>query len=164
MNSKRHHRFGGKARSVFAAILEHVVADESRLAATMRDFTWRVRGSPMQSMNRLFAEQGRQIDRWLAELAAKARAVGIAFSAKDRGESADAQELAERNGVRDRIGQLLALHERLAEQLGSDLAVLEDDGADREAAGLLEGLRDFHETAAWMLRVLLESPEPALAR
>lgn len=142
---------GARARDCVGVVLKHVLADESRLAAATRDYVWRVRGSPLQSLKRLFAEQGRQVDRWVSELAAHARSLGIAMGAVRDATSPD--RCGEQGSPAVMIGELLALHEDMVTKLRTDVAVLEED--ESEEASFLEGLLEFHETTAWMLRLVL---------
>ena len=133
-----------KARELLRTILQHVVAEESQLAATTRRYGWRVRGSAMLSLQRLFAEQGRQIDRWMHELGAQARAVGVAFGggleADDAGAAMNAAAEPLRGG-RLAIGELLALHENIACRLREDVDDLQARESDvTSAASVLNRL------------------------
>jgi starvation-inducible DNA-binding protein len=150
---------GAKARDCVGAVLKHVLTDESRLAAATRDYVWRVRGSPLRSLNRLFAEQGRQIDRWVGEVAMHARAFGVALTGGRTAEPVPASQPAV--GVASpqaMIGELLALHEAMATRLRNDMVALEEAEQESEAAVFLGGLLEFHETTAWMLRMVLTTP------
>jgi starvation-inducible DNA-binding protein len=149
---------GAKARDCVGAVLKHVLTDESRLAAATRDYVWRVRGSPLRSLNRLFAEQGRQIDRWVGEIAVHARAFGVALSGGRAVESMPAQPDANVTSPQGMIGELLGLHEDMAARLRNDLVALDEAEQESEAAAFLGGLLEFHETTAWMLRMVLTAP------
>jgi DNA-binding ferritin-like protein len=128
------------------------------LAATAHAFEWRVRGSPLQSIKRLFAEQSRQIDRWLGDVSQCAERVGVAAAAV-----AEAERAIERidSGTAPRIAaaELLDRHEALAAELRAAVKVLAERDPNNDAIPVLDGLLDFHETSAWMLRLLLETPE-----
>lgn len=154
-------RLTDKARRTLAAVFEHVLAEESHLASTTHRYVWRVRGSPVQSLKRLFAEQGRQIDRWVGELVNQARRAGIApRSAPEQVDvdvPLDSPSEVPPPAEGAMIGELLVLHEHMASQLRTDVAVLEERDSDPGAARLLTGLLEFHETTAWMLRLLLET-------
>ena len=146
-----------KARFSLRTILENVFVQESRLAATTQGYAWRVRGSPLKSIRRLFAEQGRQVDRWVGEINKVVRAFGI---------STKADSIIEANGgdtaaPRDAVQELLARHEAIIAELRGAVEVLNERDPHGDAAALLGGLLEFHETSAWMLRLLLESPERA---
>jgi len=147
----------GKPRTTVGAILQMVLAHESGLAATAHDFEWRVRGSPLQSIKRLFAEQSRQIDRWLGDVARCAQGAGIAAgqaAAAPAGDSVDS-EAAPRAAAKE----LLRRHEALAGELRHAVDVVRHRESHTDAGELLTGLLHFHETSAWMLRLLLEAPE-----
>lgn len=146
-------------------MLEQVVADESQLAAATRSYVWRVRNSPVRSLVRLLAEQGRQIERWVEDVRGHAGAFGLLGAAAP----CDPLQAAlaagdEPSGGRAMIAALIAGHERLAQRLRDDLAVLDDDAGDREPTGLLSGLLEFHQTTAWMLRLVLDVPAPRPVR
>jgi DNA-binding ferritin-like protein len=53
------------------------------------------------------------------------------------------------------IDDLLGRHEELSRKLREDVSSL----GDRPTAELLQRLADFHDTTAWMLRMLLETPD-----
>jgi DNA-binding ferritin-like protein len=147
-----------KARQTIASLIEHVLWEETRLAATARQFAWRVHGAPAQSLKRLFVEQGRQIERWLSDFAARLHAVGAACvsSGDGAGDGAEAP-LAPRSATL----ALLEQHERLIAEVRAAHEAIAQKDPDGDAALLIAGLLEFHETSAWMLRLLLEAPERA---
>lgn len=148
-------------RSIVGSILQTVLSHESRLAATAHAFEWRVRGSPLQSIKRLFAEQSRQIDRWLDDVSECAQRVGIAAAAaggeRHRAENGIDSDTAPRIAA----AELLQRHEALARELRAAVTVLAERDPNNDAVAVLDGLLYFHETSAWMLRLLLETPERA---
>jgi DNA-binding ferritin-like protein len=145
-------------RSTIGAILQKVLSHESGLAATAHAFEWRVRGSPLQSIKRLFAEQSRQIDRWLGDVSQCAQRVGIAAAAVAQ---AERRIEAIDSGTAPRVAasELLQRHEALAHELRASIDLLAERDPNNDAVPVLDGLLDFHETSAWMLRLLLETPE-----
>ncbi|HVU35980.1 MAG TPA: ferritin-like domain-containing protein [Opitutaceae bacterium] len=149
-------RLTDQARARIALMLQHVLAEESRLAARTQACAWRVRGSPIRSLKRLFSEQGRQIEHWLANLAEHARRVGLGGGVPSASEGADRDGPVSERAL---IGELLALHEGLTTELRTDVTALDDPAADRGTLTLFERLLEFHETTAWMLRLLLDTPE-----
>lgn len=156
----------GRARDRLRAVIAHVLAEESQLAAATHGYSWRVRGSAVQSLNRLFTEQGRQIERWLGKLAAQARAIGLAAPSTGRAHSsASAIEARPVDAASPSaaLAELLTLHEHIAARLRADRNALEER-AESLVAGLLSDLIDFHDTTAWMLKLLLASPEPVRVR
>jgi DNA-binding ferritin-like protein len=52
------------------------------------------------------------------------------------------------------IGDLLARHEQMADRLRQDIVRLGDPTTE----GVLQRLLEFHETSAWMLRMLHDGP------
>ncbi len=146
-----------KPRSTVRAVLESVLAQETHLAAVTRECSWRVRGSPLQSVKRLFAEQARQIDGWLTDLLACASALGVAT----RPAPLPAVEVASNAapGTGGAVAEMLARHEAAVAELREAVAALRHRDPNGEAVLLLNGLLEFHETSAWMLRLVLESPD-----
>lgn len=136
-------------------ILADVLANESRLAAVSHAYVWRVGGSPLQSFKRLIGEQARQVERWVAELRDCARTVGIATGAWAL---ADASEAAP-SPRPDVVADLLARHEAIVAELRGAVAAAAERDPDGRPAFVLGGLLEFHETSAWMLRLVLNSPE-----
>ncbi len=62
------------------------------------------------------------------------------------------------------IAEVLSLHERIAHRLRSDVVGMDRRVGAAVVANSFAGLLDFHETTAWMLRVLLETQEPMRVR
>ena len=137
------------------ALLVDVLANESRLAAVSHAYVWRVRGSPRQSFKRLIGEQARQVERWVAELRDCARAVGITTG----GGAPPVEPAAAASPRPDVVTDLLARHEAIVAELRGAVAAATERDPDGRAALVLGGLLEFHETAAWMLRLVLNSPE-----
>ena len=149
--------FTGKARETIAKILDHVLRDECSLSATTRDYRWNVTGPNLYSLHRLFDEQRLQLDYWLDRVLECAKAVGLPGRAQ-------VEDSAAASGAglppRTMIGDLLARHEALAHQLRADIERL----ADPATAELLTRLVEFHETTAWMLRMLHNGPDSGSGR
>ncbi len=162
MRTRKKTGITGKARATFARILDHVLRDEYQLSATMRDYRWHLTGPNLYSLNRLFDEQRRQLDAWLDRIVSSADAAGFPGAArlrrlpKESGAPGGRPSLATPAMVRD----LRARHEEMARRLREDIAGL----ADPATAALLTGLLEFHETTAWMLRMVQAVPdaEPAV--
>jgi starvation-inducible DNA-binding protein len=150
----------GKARDTLAKVLDHVLRDECSLSATTRDYRWKVTGPNLYSLHRLFDEQRRQLDYWLGQVGQLAKSVG--FGARDTAEeikrAADAgpgpSSAAASVPPSTMIGDLLARHEVMAQRLRADIESL----GDPATAELLTRLVEFHETTAWMLRMLHNGP------
>ena len=143
----------GKARETLAKILDHVLQDECSLSATTRAYRWNVTGPNLYSLHRLFDEQRRQLDHWLTQIGQRAKSAGFGVqnSLEDISRNATPSPAAAA-GVppSTMIGDLLTRHEEMAERLRQDVARL----GDPTTAELLNRLREFHETTAWMLRML----------
>lgn len=149
----------GKARENLMNILSHALEEEAILSATMRGVLNNITGPNVHSLYRLFGDQCRQIDRWLGEISARARAFGIVVRAGAGEIARSAQDtLGSRSGApaRNLIGELLGQHEGIAQRLRTDLAACSADAATAE---LIKRLVEFHETTAWMLRMVLDEPE-----
>jgi starvation-inducible DNA-binding protein len=147
----------GKARDTLAKIIDHVLQDECSLSATTREYRWNVTGPNLYSLHRLFDEQRRQIDYWLGQIGQLAKSAGFGT----RNPVAEATRAADASpptgaGVppRTMIGDLLARHEEMAQRLRADIERL----GDPTTADLLTRLVEFHETTAWMLRMLHNGP------
>lgn len=145
-----------RTREQMARLLNHALEEEVTLSATMRGILGRVTGAPFHSVYRLLGDQCRQIDQWLAEIGDRARAFGLTASAAAASVPAPASPATAEGLSRTTLGELLALHEGIAHRLRADLA---QGAADAATRSLLDRLVDFHETTAWMLRMLLEGPE-----
>lgn len=144
-------------RAGLGAVLERVLLHESQLAASTREFMSRVRGSPMQSIKRLFAEQGRQIDRWVDEVGLCVRAIGGAVVCAAKGSAAPDVDF-DPAAPRVAMTSLLRRHEKAIGELRPVVEMLQARDPNGDAVSVLAGLLEFHETTVWMLRLLLESP------
>lgn len=156
MQSKIHPGFRNKARASLVRILDHVLQEECFLLAKTQDYRGHVTGPNLYSLHRLFDEQRRQLDYWLQRVVEQAKSFGLS----KRGAAAEkpgVSEVETKSGAglpaRTMIGDLLARHERIARQLRDDIERLADPGT----ADLLVALVEFHETTAWMLRVVKTS-------
>jgi starvation-inducible DNA-binding protein len=156
MQAMRPSGLTGKARETLARILDHVLADECSLSATTRDYRWSVTGPNLYSLHRLFDEQRRQLDYWLGQIFERTRAVGIAVFGDLEKTSREGTPVVEHPGLppRSMIGDLLGRHEEMARRLRDELGGV----ADPATTDLLRHLLDFHETSAWMLRMLHDGP------
>lgn len=160
MQAKTQIGITGKARETLAKILEHVLQEEFRLSATTRDYRWNVTGPQLYSLHRLFDEQRRQLDFWLNKVLERARSIGFGGRAKVRKtEAPTATEGAQgvRLPPRTMVGDLLTRHEEMAHRLRDDIERLADPGT----AELLRHIAEFHETSAWVLRMVNHGPSSA---
>lgn len=157
METPNDDRLTRKARDTLARALNHILADEGSLSALTRDYRWRITRPHLYSLHRLFDEQRRQLDFWVDQVCARLRATGLAVIGDWRAPPDRASSGAPRTEPRSLIGDLLARHEAMARALRRDLAEL----VDPVTAQLLTRLIEFHETSAWMLRMLHDGPEVA---
>ena len=148
----------GKARETFAKIVEHVLEEECLLSATTRAYRWRVSGPNFHSLHKLFDEQRRQLDGWLVQLFQRSRAEGVggpdvieALSRPTEQSAPDAEAIP----APQMLGDLLNRHEELSRKLRENIQKVTDPAT----AEIVRGLADFHDTTAWMLRMLLEGPD-----
>lgn len=158
MPSKSSVSLSGKARETLAKIIDHVLAEECSLSATTRDYRWNVTGPNFHSLHKLFDEQRRQLDHWLVQLFQRTRAAGIS-SNDGMADLTRAAQAGANSGAglpaRQMIDDLLMRHEDMSRKLRDNIAKL----GDPATAELLQRLAEFHDTTAWMLRMLLEGPE-----
>jgi starvation-inducible DNA-binding protein len=143
-------------------MLNLLLADESVLAATARDYHWNVTGQEFYSLHELFDAQYHQAAGWVDEIAERARAIGVGA----RGNWSDLAKAARCSSdpginlpAEHMLGELLALHEEMIIQLRSDGDACLDRFKDAGTADFLTGLMGQHEKAAWMLRAQLETEE-----
>jgi starvation-inducible DNA-binding protein len=151
-----------EARLEVGQILNLLLADESVLYTTTRDYHWNVTGLEFDSLHRQFEVQYGQIAGWIDEIAERARAIGVGA----RGNWADLATAARSSAnpgaglpALDMLSELLALHEELIVQLRADAAACAGRFHDAGTADFLTGLMERHEKAAWMLRAQLETEE-----
>jgi starvation-inducible DNA-binding protein len=150
--------FTDKTRSAVIRILNHALVEEIQVSTTTRNFLRHVAGPNFHSLYRLFGDQDRQIGEWLEEIRQRARSAGEAVltGSDEMAGSPPSAEIAAPSPPRNMIGELLCLHEGVARRLRYDLGALPNRLADRGITDFLVRLVDFHETTAWMLRILQE--------
>jgi starvation-inducible DNA-binding protein len=143
-------------------MLNLLLADESVLYATTRDYHWNVTGPEFRSLHLQFEELYGQSAAWIDDVAERARAIGVAA----RGSLADLAKNARASAnagaglsAELMVAGLLALHEDLVVQLRKDSADCTAKFLDAGTADFLTGLMEKHEKAAWMLRAQLEPAE-----
>jgi len=155
-----------EARLEVGQILNLLLADESVLYATTRDYHWNVTGPDFHSLHLQFESQYGQLEAWIDSVAERARAIGIGA----RGNWADLTKSA-RSSADAGIGlsadhmlaELLALHEDLVLQLRADAEACTTRFKDIGTADFLTGLMEKHEKIAWMLRAQREDEEEETA-
>jgi starvation-inducible DNA-binding protein len=151
-----------EARLEVGQMLNLLLADESVLYATTRDYHWNVTGPEFRSLHLQFEEHYTQVAQWIDDVAERARAIGVGT----RGNWADLGKAARSSAdpgiglpAEHMIAELLALHEDLVVQLRADSTACSDRYKDAGTADFLTGLMERHEKAAWMLRAQLEDEE-----
>jgi starvation-inducible DNA-binding protein len=148
------------ARRTASAILGWALAEESRLIALTRRFHHSVSGPHFHSLHRLFADQYRQLEHWLGELDAR-RCMLQAAAGAVAGDAARHIAAATTHGTvapQKMVAELLAWHERLGCRLADDVHACAERLGDVATANVLSGLAEFHDTTAWMLRMILHGP------
>jgi starvation-inducible DNA-binding protein len=151
-----------EARLEVGQILNLLLADESVLYATTRDYHWNVTGPEFHSLHVLFESQYEQLAKWIDDIAERARSIGVGA----RGNWADLAKSA-RTSADPGIGlpgehmlsELLALHEEMIVQLRTDSGACIERYKDSGTADFLTGLMERHEKTAWMLRSQLETED-----
>lgn len=145
-----------KARETIAKFLVPLLAEECSLSATIRHYRWTVTGPHFHSLHKLFEDQRRQLEGWLTLLFQRATWAGVAVRlSASRRETPPPRTGAAGLEPQQMIDDLLTRHEQMSRVLRDEMRRF----ADPATADLLKKLADFHETAAWMLRMLLEPPE-----
>lgn len=147
-------------------MLNLLLADESVLYATTRDYHWNVTGPEFRSLHLQFEEQYTEIAQWIDDVAERARAIGVGA----RGNWSDLASSARCSAdpgiglaAEHMLSELLALHEEMIVQLRTDSEACVDRFGDAGTADFLTGLMANHEKAAWMLRSQLETEEAETA-
>lgn len=155
-----------ESRLEVGQMLNLILADESVLYATTRDYHWNVTGPEFRSLHRQFEEQYDQVAAWIDEVAERARAIGVGA----RGNWAELAKAARSSAdpgiglpAEHMLAELLALHEDMIVQLRTDSAACAARFNDAGTADFLTGLMKRHEKAAWMLRAQLENEEEETA-
>ena len=146
------------ARETLAKTIDHVLKDECSLSATTRDYRWNVTGPNFYSLHRLFDEQRRQLDHWLDKVLERAKSNG--FGARANLEKEMQLAVADATSgaglpARTMVVNLLLRHEEVAHRLREDIECLADPGTTE----LLIRIVEFHETTAWMLRMIHHGPD-----
>lgn len=143
-------------------MLNLILADESVLYATTRDYHWNVTGPDFPGLHAQFAAHYTEIADWIDQVAERARAIGVGA----RGNFAELAKAARSSAdagiglsAEHMISELLALHEDLVVQLRQDSEACTGRFKDAGTADFLTGLMVAHEKSAWMLRAQLESEE-----
>jgi starvation-inducible DNA-binding protein len=153
--------FAERARAAVASILNHALAEELLLSSTTRDFSGTV--PSFHSLHRLFVDQYRQLERWVDQLASRTWALAPAGGGEEKMDELAAARcvlLRERVPANTMVSELLALHEELAARLRDDVKKCSQTLGDPNTADVLARLVEFHETTAWMLRMVLQGAEP----
>jgi starvation-inducible DNA-binding protein len=150
--------FTDKTREALARIFNHALREELQLSATTRSFVRHMTGPNSYSLHRLFDDQGREIEQWLEQIKQQARAAGTGPAAGAEDSVDGAADPVHEGSVlpRNMIGELLSMHEGVATRLREDLGSASNRLLDHGLADFFTRLVDFHETTAWMLRMLLE--------
>jgi starvation-inducible DNA-binding protein len=159
MQAKTPNGITGKARETLARIFDHVLKDECLLSATTRDYRWNVTGPNLYSLHRLFDEQRRQLDEWLDQLIERAKSFGFGARASlEQNVQLPAADAVSGAGLPagTMVVDLLLRHEEMAHRLREDIARLNDP----VTADLLMRMVEFHETTAWMLRMVNHGSHP----
>jgi starvation-inducible DNA-binding protein len=151
-----------EARLEVGQILNLLLADESVLYATTRDYHWNVTGPKFRSLHLEFEAQYEQLAKWIDDVAERARSIGMGA----QGNWAELSKAA-RSSADPGIGlsgdhmvsELLSLHEDMIVQLRTDSDACIEQFGDAGTADFLTGLMERHEKTAWMLRSQLETEE-----
>jgi starvation-inducible DNA-binding protein len=141
-------------------ILNLLLADETVLYATTRDYHWNVTGSEFLSLHAQFEAHYTLLADLIDEIAERARAIGIGARGNWNELRACARLSAEPGTglpASGMLSELLALHEDMVVQIRRDSEACTVLYKDAGTADFLTGLMEKHEKAAWMLRAQLEN-------
>lgn len=151
------------ARLEVGRLLNLLLADETMLYITTRDYHWNVTGPCFASLHQQFETQYEQIADWIDQIAERARALDVG-ACGNWAELTDAARCSATAGIElsaeEMTTALLALHESLIAQLRTDSDACTTQHHDAGTADFLTGLMEKHEKTAWMLRAQLEGAEP----
>ncbi len=151
-----------QARLEVGQLLNQLLADESVLYATVRDYHWNVTGPDFPSLHLQFKEQYEESADWIDQVAERARAIG-AGARGNWNDLARAARLSANPGLglsaASMLAELLDLHEEIILQLRVDIEACTNRYLDAGTADCLTGLMARHEKTAWMLRSQLETEE-----
>lgn len=160
MSSKSPTSITGKARESLARILEHVLKEECFLLARTREYRWSVTGPNLYSLHRLFDEQRHQLDYWLDRVTERTKSIRTPKCERTPSQLSDADPKSSLGlPAHTMIGDLLSRHERIAHRIRNDIERLRDP----VTADLLRALVEFHETTAWMLRLVINGSDEGAA-
>ncbi len=151
-----------EARLEVGQMLNLLLADETLLYATTRDYHWNVTGPAFLSLHQQFETQYDQLADSIDNIAERARAIGIGA----RGNWAELTKAMRTSaapgmglGATQMLSGLLSLHEELIMQLRTDSAACTARFNDAGTADFLTGLMVQHEKTAWLLRAQLETED-----
>lgn len=151
-----------RARLDAGQILNQLLADESVLYGTTRDYHWNVTGPEFRSLRQDFEEQYQQIAQWIGDVAERTRAIAVGVRG-NWAELTNAARFSATPGVdlvaEDMLIELVTLHEKLIMQLRSDSETCRERLRDAGTADFLTSLMMRHEKMAWMLRAQRETQE-----
>jgi len=158
MNQSLNERVKEKTGPAVADVLQPILADERSLSAVTRSYRRDVRGPNSLSLQKLFDDQWRQIDCWLAQLLQSAPVTEHRGDGVDRlsGASLAGESLRVDVPASLMIQDLLGRHELLSQRLRAEAT----QGRDSSTLHLLQRLAEFHDTAAWILRVVINGHGP----
>lgn len=140
-------------------MLNLLLADETMLYATTRDYHWNVTGPGFIALHQQFETQYGQLAEAIDAIAERARAIGVGARGSWIELTKAARSLAAAGtglGANQMVSVLLALHEELIVQLRADSAACAASLNDAGTADFLTGLMVQHEKTAWFLRAQLE--------
>ena len=151
-----------KTRLEIGQMLNLLLADESVLYATTRDYHWNATGPEFYWLHKQFEDQYAEIAGWIDDVAERARAIGVGARG-NWSELTKAARLSANPGIGlapDRmLVELLNLHEDIIIQLRADSESCAKRYGDAGTADFLTGLMGRHEKTAWMLRAQFENEE-----
>jgi len=145
-----------KTLGALSKILPRVLARECGLVHLLRDFGGNVTGPRPHSLLKLCDDQERQLNYWLTQLRHRTGSLGLKLPDSEiRGATEPVGTIrAFRTPAVHLLHQLRVQHDELSRDLRAGCV----DLPDAATARLLERLAEVHDTAAWMLRIVVDGP------
>ncbi len=141
-------------RKNVADALNQLLADEHILYNRTRSFHWNVEGSSFMEFHKLYEEQYSQLAEKIDEIAERIRIIGHYAEGRLRElvKMSKLEEIETPTETRDQVHILLKYHETIIGDLRRMESDFSEKYADAGSSDFVNGLMQFHEKTAWILR------------
>lgn len=146
-------------------LLNLLVADETLLYLTARDYHWNVKGPGFLQLHLHFEMEYSAVAEWIDIVAERARCLGVPTRGGWKEMEEVARVSADAGGNmsgEQMLAEILEVHEEIIQQLRKDVRTCTDEYDDAATANMLVDLLAKHETAAWKVRSQLETADVAI--